>query len=164
MSNTKHHLSEPSEGQMAPIPTFPFQEVKGPKKATGGRYFRIRIPNKLGKLIPWKIDETGDVAQHQVSKDLRMLVFQPLHKEIRVKNDRLAGVRRLLGDEHTAFCPPDNKRNKFIGWILSSVRDSIQTRTVQTAGKLTNDNVSITNSDVRSCWGHAHAQNIEKNK
>lgn len=116
MNNTKHHLSEPSgRTPVDLIPTFPFQEVKGAQKATGGGYFRITIPNKLGKLIPWKIDETGDVAQHQVSKDLRMLVFQPLHEEIWVKNDRLAGVRHLLGDQNTAFCPADNKRNTFIG-------------------------------------------------
>lgn len=95
--------------------TFPLQEVEGAQKATGSRGFRIRIPNKLCKLIPWKVDETGDVAQDQISEGLRLLMFQPLHEEIRVKDDRPAGVRHFLGDDHAAFCPANKKRNTVNG-------------------------------------------------
>lgn len=98
--------------------TFPLQEVEGAQKATGGRDFRIRIPSKLCKLIPWKVDETSDTAKYQISEDLRVLMFQPLHKKIRVKDYRLAGVRHFLGDEYTAFCPTNKKRNTVIVWLL----------------------------------------------
>lgn len=44
--------------------TFPLQEVEGAQKAAGGRDFGIRIPSKLGKLIPWKVYETSDIAKY----------------------------------------------------------------------------------------------------
>lgn len=42
-------------------------------------------------------------------------MFQPLHKKIRVKDDRLAGVRHILGDEYTAFRPTNKKRQMIVG-------------------------------------------------
>lgn len=44
--------------------TFPLQEVEGAQKATCSRDFGIRIPSKLGKLIPWKVYETSDIAKY----------------------------------------------------------------------------------------------------
>lgn len=86
--------------------TFPFQEVEGAQKATCSGYFRFRISCELGKLIPWKIYESSDIAEYQIGENLRMLVSQSLHKEVWVKYHRLASIWLLLADKHTAFSPP----------------------------------------------------------
>lgn len=95
--------------------TFPFQEVEGAQEATCSGYFRFRISCELGKLFPWKINESSDIAEYQISEDLRMLMSQPLHKEVWVKDHRLASTWLFLADKHTAFSPPVKESEE--GWF-----------------------------------------------
>lgn len=54
--------------------TFPFEEVEGAQKATGRGNSRLTLSRELGKLIPWKIDQSGDIAEYQIRKSLWMLM------------------------------------------------------------------------------------------
>lgn len=101
--------------------TFPFQEVEGAEKATGGGHPRLRLSGELGKLISGKVYESSDIAQYQFRENLWMLMSQPLHKEVWVKDHGLACVWLFLPDKHTAFCPPI-KEKQTVGWVHFEVQ------------------------------------------
>lgn len=75
----------------------------------------FRLPGELSELIPWEVYVSSDIAQHHVREGLRVLMSQPLHKEVRVKDHRLAGVRLFLAGKHTASCPPVGETHG--GWV-----------------------------------------------
>ena len=67
---------------------------------------RLGVPGELGELIAGKVDEASDITENYVGEGLRSVVSQPLHEEVRVEDDGLAGARRFLTDHNTAHRTP----------------------------------------------------------
>ena len=67
---------------------------------------RLSVSCELGELIAGQVDETSDITENYVRKGLRSVVSQPLHEEVRIEDDGLAGARRLLTDHNTAHRTP----------------------------------------------------------
>lgn len=90
-----------------------FQEVEWAQKATGSGDFRLTVPRELGKLIPWQVYQSGDIAEDQIGEGLWVLVSQSLHKEVRVKYHWLACVWFFVAGKHAAFRLPVRDTNGF---------------------------------------------------
>lgn len=90
--------------------TFPFAEVEGAQKPGGRRHLRHQLSSQLGELVPWQIYEPSNITKHQIRENLRMLMPEPLHKEVRVKDHRLVRVWFFVTEEHAAICLPVKKQ------------------------------------------------------
>lgn len=83
-----------------------FQEVEWPQEATGSGDFRLTVSRQLGKLVTRQVYESGDVAEDQIREDLRVLMSQSFHKEVRVEDHWLACIWFLHAGKHTALRLP----------------------------------------------------------
>lgn len=112
---SKTHLKECDHAAASVDRTFTFQEVEGAQKGAGRGYFRLTISCELGELIPWKVYESSDTAEYQIREVLWVLMSQPLHKKVGVKDHRLACIWLFLAGKHTAFCPPVTEKQ--VDWL-----------------------------------------------
>lgn len=83
-----------------------FQEVEWPQEAASRGDFRLAVSCQLGELVTGQVNEAGNVAEDQVREDLRVLMSQSFHKEIRVEDHWLACVWLLHAGKHTALRLP----------------------------------------------------------
>ncbi len=85
------------------------------QEATGGGHSRLTLSDELGKLNPWKVYESSQIAKYQIREGLWMLMSQSLHEEVWVKDHRLAGL--FMAVKHTALCFPVKEKHSVSRFI-----------------------------------------------
>lgn len=110
--------------------TFAFEEVERTEETSVStcRGLGSLLAKELGKLRPRKIDQSSDVAEHQLQENIWALVAEFLHKKVRIEDDRWsAGTRASRGfltiDHHAAHCSSGD-RYMIKDWLLGTHESS----------------------------------------